>query len=351
MSLYEFLVSDALVASDFAPELLRDLALPALSTLAAHASERPGLERLPEPPLLPLWQHWVMRRDARPSLPAVVAERLGVSAAGRPLWMAQPVHFALGIDHVVLSDPADLNLAQQEADELAASVAEPLGVMGFELHAAQPEVWFLTRTEPLALSAPAAELAIGQNVALWMPTGEEGGARAWRRTLNDIQMLWHEHPVNTARGARGLPPVNALWLTGTGASTYAPLPYRTIHGTVDWFADAVLEGALEGVRDGARAGEGERDRSDDLPTLELFTHLSAPARASDWNGWRTALRALDVRLGELLAQLRSGSIEALDLVLSGPDRLRIVRIRRSDLWKFWRRGTAAELLATDEAAA
>jgi hypothetical protein len=36
-------------------------------------------------------------------------------------------------------------------------------------------------------------------------------------------MLWHTHPVNEQRAARGLEPINSLWLYG-GASGWKPIP-------------------------------------------------------------------------------------------------------------------------------
>jgi hypothetical protein len=45
-----------------------------------------------------------------------------------------------------------------------------------------------------------------------MPRGPS--ARTWRRLANELQMLWHEHPVNLGRQARGLPVINGLWFEG-----------------------------------------------------------------------------------------------------------------------------------------
>lgn len=39
-------------------------------------------------------------------------------------------------------------------------------------------------------------------------------ARDGRRLLNEIQMLWHSHPINTDREARGLAQINGIWLYG-----------------------------------------------------------------------------------------------------------------------------------------
>ncbi|MFX8047684.1 hypothetical protein ABTK64_20425, partial [Acinetobacter baumannii] len=57
--------------------------------------------------------------------------------------------------------------------------------------------------------------ATGHNIDIWMHKGEQ--ERAWRKFQNEIQMTWYDHPVNQAREARGLLPVNSVWLFGQGA--------------------------------------------------------------------------------------------------------------------------------------
>ena len=45
-----------------------------------------------------------------------------------------------------------------------------------------------------------------------------------RRLMTELQMLLHEHPVNEARAARGVPTVNAVWLWGGGEGQRAAKP-------------------------------------------------------------------------------------------------------------------------------
>src|SRR5690606_38216705 len=82
---------------------------------------------------------------------------------------------------------------------------------------------------------------------------QDPAMRPWRRLLNEIQMAWHEHPVNEARVARGVPPVNALWLYG-GARAWPATP---------------------------------------AAPAEVATELDAPHRAGDWAAWLEALAELD----------------------------------------------------------
>ncbi|MGZ7354524.1 hypothetical protein ACXWRX_09325, partial [Streptococcus pyogenes] len=49
---------------------------------------------------------------------------------------------------------------------------------------------------------------------LHLPQGPQG--RRWRVLINEAQVLLHQHPLNAERRAKGLPPVNSLWLWGAG---------------------------------------------------------------------------------------------------------------------------------------
>lgn len=55
---------------------------------------------------------------------------------------------------------------------------------------------------------------MGQDLGDWWPTGHEW--RSWRKRINEIQMTWHDHPINLAREQRGLPAINNVWLYGGG---------------------------------------------------------------------------------------------------------------------------------------
>ena len=45
----------------------------------------------------------------------------------------------------------------------------------------------------------------------------------WRALQNEIQMLFHTHPVNELREAAGKPTINGVWFWGGGV---APVPTR-----------------------------------------------------------------------------------------------------------------------------
>jgi hypothetical protein len=110
-------------------------------------------------------------------------------------------------------------------------------------------------------------------------------------------MAWHEHPVNQARQAMGLAPINSLWLYG-----------------------------------GARPSQLTRALP---PDTRIDTTLQAHAITQDWGRWIEALEPLEATLLAPLAQA------APTLVLTGRERYVTVAVRKGWLARLrprdWRR--------------
>ncbi|MGI9261948.1 MAG: hypothetical protein ACR2QR_07925 [Woeseiaceae bacterium] len=59
----------------------------------------------------------------------------------------------------------------------------------------------------------------------YLPSGGDG--RLFHRLNSELQMLFHDHPVNERRAERGLPAINGLWMWGGGrmpAESHQDLP-------------------------------------------------------------------------------------------------------------------------------
>jgi hypothetical protein len=113
-----------------------------------------------------------------------------------------------------------------------------------------------------------------------------------RRLQNEMQMLLYTHPVNDARSARGVLPVNSFWLSGTGA---LPQPQTAL----------------------------ER-----LPNVAAS--LRDAALNEDWAAWGKAWAALDAtECATLLAALKRG--ESVQLTLCGERNAQTFNARRQPL--------------------
>lgn len=108
-----------------------------------------------------------------------------------------------------------LQLSMDEAQSLAKPLKPVFGDAGMTLEISSPDRWHLRLLSQSPLPDFAApEQALGEDLYEHLPQGPDG--RRWRVLLNEVQVLLHQHPVNTDRRARGLPPVNSLWLWGGG---------------------------------------------------------------------------------------------------------------------------------------
>jgi len=128
------------------------------------------------------------------------------------------VHLHATRDHLVLMDPRMMAIDAQEEFSLRQSVSDTLqhflGDQG-EFSSAR---WIYPAGSFSDLKTHSPLHAMGLNVDIWMPKDIDtpGLAKKWRQLQNEIQMIWHDHPVNEARQAKGQLSINSVWLYGIG---------------------------------------------------------------------------------------------------------------------------------------
>lgn len=194
---------------------------------------------------------WAAHEAARAGIPT------GAFAWGR----LTPVHWHVGTDQVSLADPAALALDTAQSRALFDAVRPLFDGEDLQLVWQGPLQWFVAHPSLAALPTASLDRVVGRNVDRWLPSGDD--AKLVRRLQMEMQMLWHEHPVNVEREARGLLPVNSVWLSGCGA----------------------------------------RQSSKSAPTLRIDDRLRGPALAEDWPAWSDAWQALDAALGDTVHTL------------------------------------------------
>lgn len=145
---------------------------------------------------------------------ALAAFNLGVQSSQEPVWAAQMCATQITPQSASLVDLDPLSLTQADKLALCQAVEPYLGQPGDDLwvQIVKPDYWQIHapgRTLDKTIS-PAA--MAGQRVSDWWPSDQAW--LPWRRLLNEIQMVWHAHPVNEQRLENGLLPINNLWLYG-----------------------------------------------------------------------------------------------------------------------------------------
>lgn len=304
---------------------------PALQTLFARASQRPqpaGIEAL----RYRLFGYALSESHDHPDAWLSYQIDTGVVAPG-PVLRADPVHLRADRTRLLLFDAGPLQIVPAEAGALAEAFNRHYAVAGLRLEFPVPTRGYLhLPRQPELRTTPVAQV-IGRDVDTHLPAGHE--ARVWHRFLNEVQMLFHDHPVNRAREANGQSPINSLWLWGGGR----PLAATANDWQHVWCTDPVVKGLarLNGIGYSPLPADAQGWLHEAVGDRHLacLDGLRQAAAYGDAESWYAQLEGLERDwFAPLLQALRRGQLRELTLY---PDDGHEYRITRWDLWKFWRR--------------
>ena len=206
------------------------------------------------------------------------------------------VHLAPDRDQLVLMPESLLEATSDEIAALAAAFNALYGAEGWELELAREGRAYLRCPRLLEVVTHEPAVAAGQAVLDYMPTGPD--AVRLKQLMNETQMLFHAHGVNSAREDAGRPLINSLWLWGGGVlpkadevtapqSIMSELPL--VHGLALW---------------AGHTPEPLGIPSDEQETLLALAATDPSALEKAW-------------FAPLFAQLKSGKLKRLRLYLGG----------------------------------
>lgn len=209
--------------SEACRHVLRDLALPNLARLLGRlepVSRDEGTAETRSPPherALAAARGW---HGADGTLPfaAHAASADGVATSDLAWGLVTPAHWQLGRDHATMIDPARLDLPEADSRALFAAVRELFESEGFVATWGAAERWYVGRAELQGFATASLDRVIGRNVDGWLGETRSAMGRLVRRLQSEAQLVFHAHPVNEAREARGEPVVNSFWLSGCGSA-------------------------------------------------------------------------------------------------------------------------------------
>ncbi len=230
-------------------------------------------------------------------------------------FLVRPVHLHVALDHLVLTESADLALSDDEAKKLFALAKSICDEFSRELLFGDANHWFLRADDWQALTTSSLNAACGHNIDIWMAEGEH--AREWRKIQNEIQMLWFSSELHQQRQELGLPEINSLWLSH-GSATLNP----SIKSCQSYHPSTTTVAAMTAATN----------------SLWLCNQLESAWLNADWYSWLNHFELLDQHLfGELQLALNSGQISALKLHLSRANFLSSHQIQAKSWWNFLRK--------------
>ncbi|MEQ6290419.1 hypothetical protein ACFPAG_07325 [Vogesella sp. GCM10023246] len=307
-------------------EVSQNLPLPALTTLLARGQRQAQASSA----AALLQQTFALPQLA---LAADLAAASGLETRGRHWLVADPVNLRVDRDRALLGDVGIMNLSQQEATTLVASLNKLFAEDGFAFHAPSPQRWFLSL--PVASGAEFSALpdVIGNDINRHLPRG--GNGMLWSRYLNELQMLLYTHPVNDAREARGEVPVNSVWLWGEqGGEAMRPTLRHDQLLAADALWQLLAQAAGKPAELAPFAFSGLAAAGDVLVQLDT---VEAAAQFRDAWGWREGLQQLERDwFAPALTALKQRRLAELTVRCHG-DAGFTLTLRPSDLWRFWKR--------------
>ena len=148
-------------------------------------------------------------------LPWAALDAMQTQAAPGGWGFITPCHWQFSNQHVAMSGSPLADFSALESQTLLATMQPYFEEDGIALHYHQPTCWLARSDAFETLATASLDRVAGRPVADWLPSANN--AAKLLRLQSEMQMLLYNHPLNEARIARGLAPVNSFWLSGTGA--------------------------------------------------------------------------------------------------------------------------------------
>jgi hypothetical protein len=273
-------------------------------------------------------------------IPAAALTWLADSGQPAEYWLmrADPVHLRADQSCLRLFDSHSFTITREEADALVVAFNDYFRETGWKLVAPLPQRWYLSLPQPPSLLMLSPDRVAGQDIDPCLPRGAD--AARWHALLNEIQMLFHTHPVNTAREQRGAPPINSIWPWGGGRlpGQLQPRVARLLSGHP--LATGLAKHTSIPCNDmPAAVGELLAGTGEGC-TLLVDDRLEWPMHYGDIEAWLDGLQALETDwFVPLLAALRGGVLASLEI---HPCNGLGFHVTRGDLRRFWKRVRAFE---------
>ena len=148
--------------------------------------------------------------------PAAALARLAEGCSTDSRWfLAEPVMLIPDRDRLLLRRLGGDGLSAAEAQALIGAAHKHFPASELRLERAAPGHWYARFGSAEARPGMAIE-ALG-DAPIDVTPEAFGLSMDGVRRLNELQMLWYEHPVNRARKTAGRLQANALWVWGGGA--------------------------------------------------------------------------------------------------------------------------------------
>jgi hypothetical protein len=260
------------------------------------------------------------------SIASICRSGMGLSSEGRWLCVS-PVFLETGIERVILHDLTSQHLLPNEADGLVESFNQHFSEEGLILEAGSACLWFMRLPDHLDIQTHTLYSVRGQSIYHLLPAGKNSGY--WHALMNEVQMLFHQHPVNVGREREGRMPINGIWLWGEACMS----------GKAETNSDCVLtdEPIALGmaVSEGAPCFElehGLQNAGPDAQVLVVDDTLQRAVAYGDHDAWVDGLGKLEAMFFKPLCRAwNERQLQGLIIETDGYS----INVSARSRWRFW----------------
>ncbi|MES2899148.1 MAG: hypothetical protein V4723_05425 [Pseudomonadota bacterium] len=330
----------ALPPAELAPDLLRNLQLPALAAILSRSASSVALPFDAYNAALPhesyLAQVLGLSSTGRPAFAAAAMRGYGLEAGEGTWFLASPAHVQIARSHLTIADARSLQLSDSHSRTLFGLAKPYIEESGKTLVYGDAATWFLRADDWADLHTSSPDAAIGLNLTDWLPSGPR--SVEYRKLQNEIQMLWFEHPVNNERESHSLPAINSFWpwAQSPGTATRANSPLLAVSGAPAWLA-ALASQPVPPVAELLAGAHSD--------ATVLAAELLQDAINGTWAAWLQHMQRFEDSLfAPALQALEQGRIGRLHLVLGNRSGHTQITTSKMAQRAFWRRNTLDRLL-------
>ena len=250
----------------------------------------------------------------------------------RYIMRADPVHLRADQSTLRLFDSRSFSITQDEADALVTAFNEFYSDRGWLLVAPTPQRWYLYLPKaPLVSTVSPGEIA-GQTIDPNLPHGRD--AAVWHALMNEVQMLFHQHPVNARREASEEPAINSLWFWGEGRLPDTLHRHHMEVATDHPLAMGMARFTQTPRRDLPASLDELLASAQEALTLVVLDELEAAMQYSDFEAWLETLKRLEQHwFAPLLAALEGGRVASLEIDPCSGKSYQTTRRLQKHFWK------------------
>lgn len=138
-----------------------------------------------------------------------------ISDVTQPIYLMELTYVEMGLHAAHLYLAEELQISLEDSSALFESARPLFQQSPYQLLHHQGNQALVSMGEDFSTPLMSPALLATGHLNDWQTPSDL--PRPLRNLLSELQMLWHSHPVNNARAAKGLKPINSAWIYG-GAS-------------------------------------------------------------------------------------------------------------------------------------